>query len=189
MHCCLSYETIKCMTVEEPDGLNTDLRSVELSICSYKLSMPIFTYLISCLVCLVRRDLSIFWATIYRTLDFCASERRLNNTRRHFTCLGVILIRYAQYILALRMRYVRYTLACNARSLSSFEFTRHFESHLARPPPFYMRMQTRRLQMNIPLLLCYTLHVLYSQPIRLIIRVSYHIHIIHQFIELVIVNT
>ena len=29
------------------------------------------------------------------------------------------------------MRYVRYTLACNARSLSWFEFSRHFESHLA----------------------------------------------------------
>ena len=63
---------------------------------------------------------------------------------------------------------VRYTLACNARSFSWFEFARHFESHLARPPPFYMRMQTRRLPINIPLLLCYTVHVLYSQPIRLI---------------------
>ena len=46
---------------------------------------------------------------------------------------------------------------------SRFEFARH----LARPPPFYMRMQTRRLPMNIPLLLCYTVNVLYSQPIRL----------------------
>ena len=38
-----------------------------------------------------------------------------------------------------------YTLACSARSLynySHFEFARHFESHLARPPPFYMRMRT-----------------------------------------------
>ena len=26
---------------------------------------------------------------------------------------------------------------------SGFEFARHFESHLARPPPFYMRMRTR----------------------------------------------
>ena len=40
------------------------------------------------------------------------------------------------HILALRVRYVRYTLACNARSFSWFEFARHFESHLARPPPF-----------------------------------------------------
>ena len=88
-----------------------------------------------------------------------------------FTCLGVIFIRYAQSILVLRVRYVRYTLACNARSFSWFEFARNFEYHLARPPPFYMRMQTRRLPMNIPLLrnyICYTVHVLYSQPIRLI---------------------
>ena len=49
---------------------------------------------------------------------------------------------------------------------SPFEFARHFESHLARPPPFYMRMRTRRLPLNIPLLLCYTVHVLYSQPDR-----------------------
>ena len=25
---------------------------------------------------------------------------------------------------------------------SRFEFARHFESHLARPPPLYMRMRT-----------------------------------------------
>ena len=74
-----------------------------------------------------------------------------------YTCLGVILIHYAQYmhVLALRVRYVRYTLACYARCLSWYEFARHFESHLARPPSFYMRMQTRQLPMNIPLLLCY----------------------------------
>ena len=36
-----------------------------------------------------------------------------------------------------------------------FEFARHFESHLAQPPPFYMRMRTT------------TSDVLYSQPIRL----------------------
>ena len=34
-----------------------------------------------------------------------------------------------------------------------FEFARHFESLLARPPPFYMHMQTGRLPLNIPLLL------------------------------------
>ena len=65
------------------------------------------------------------------------------------------------------MRYVHYTLGCNARSLSSFKFAHHFESQLTRPPPFYMHMQTRRLPMNIPLLLCYTVHLLYSQSIRL----------------------
>ena len=49
---------------------------------------------------------------------------------------------------------------------SHFEFARHFESHLAWPPPFYMHMRTR-FPMNIPLLLCYSVHVLYSQSIRL----------------------
>ena len=48
--------------MEEPNRLNTE-QSVELSICSYKLSMRI-CHLISCLACLVRRDLSIFWAAI-----------------------------------------------------------------------------------------------------------------------------
>ena len=107
-----------------------------------------------------------FSGLLYPTLDFCASERLITHGGI-YTCLGVILIRYDQFILALRVRYIRYTLACNARSFSWFEFARHFESHLARPPPFYMRMQTGRLPMNIPLLLCYTVHVLYSQPIRL----------------------
>ena len=72
--------------------------------------------------------------------------------------------------LALRVRYVRYTLACNAISLSWFEFARHFESHLARPTPFYMRMQTRRLPMNIPLLLCYTVH---AYILNLLFKYSY----------------
>ena len=111
-----------------------------------------------------------FSGLLLPTLDFCTSERRLTCIITHggiFTCLGVIFIRYAQFILVLQVRYVRYTLACNERSFSWFQFARHFESHLARPPPFYMRMQTRRLPMNIPLLLCYTVHVLYSQPIPL----------------------
>ena len=120
----------------------------------------------------MRRDLSVFWAAISDTI-FALANTGLITHGGIYTCLGVMLIRYAQYILALRVRYVRYTLACNARNLSSFEFARHFESHLARPPPFYMRMQTRRLPMNIPLLLCYTVHVLQSQPIRLKFM-SYH---------------
>ena len=114
----------------------------------------------------MRRDLSILWASISHSI-FVLANTGLITHHSIYTCLGAILIRYAQYILALRVRYVRYTLACNARSLSSFEFARHFESHLARPPPFYMRLQTRRLPMNIPLLQCYAAHVLYSQPIRL----------------------
>ena len=40
----------------------------------------LFIYLISCLVC---RVISPFSGLPYRTLAFCASERRLNNTRRH----------------------------------------------------------------------------------------------------------
>ena len=48
-----------------------------------------------------------------------------------------------------------------------FEFARHFESHLAQPPLFICACK-RRLPMNTPLLLCYAVHVLYSQPIHLI---------------------
>ena len=116
----------------------------------------------------MRRDLSIFWAASYIGHSiFELANAGLITHGGIYTCLGVIFIRSAQYRLALQVRYVRYTLACNARSLSLFEFARHFESHLARPTPFYMRMQTRRLPLNIPLLQCYAVHVLYSQPIRL----------------------
>ena len=41
-----------------------------------------------------------------------------------------------------------------------FEFACHFESHLARPPPFYMRMRTTISDEH-------SIVVLYSQPIRL----------------------
>ena len=40
------------------------------------------------------------------------------------------------------MCYVRYTLACCARVCLRFNFAHHFESHLAQPHPFYMRMRT-----------------------------------------------
>ena len=71
-------------------------------------------------------------------------------------------------MLALQVHYVRYTLASALYNVvqevcSRFEFTRHFESHLARPPPFYMRMRTTISDEHQ----CYTVHVLYSQPIRL----------------------
>ena len=66
MHCCLSYETRQVL-VEEPNRLNTELLSVELSICSYKLSMHIYLFNIPCLACLARRGLSIFWAAIFDT--------------------------------------------------------------------------------------------------------------------------
>ena len=49
---------------------------------------------------------------------------------------------------------------------SRFEFARHFESHLARPPPFICACE-QRFPMNIPLSQYYSVHVLYSQPIRL----------------------
>ena len=56
---------MKQVLVEEPNRLNTELLSVELSICSYINILCVFIYLISCLACLVRHDLSIFWAAIY----------------------------------------------------------------------------------------------------------------------------
>ena len=52
---------------------------------------------------------------------------------------------------------------------SRFKFARHFESHLARPPPFYMRMRTTISDEHsiVTMLLSIYIHVLYSQPIRL----------------------
>ena len=164
MHCCLRYETRQVL-VEEPNRLNIlncDLYSCQFVFINFRC---VFIYLISFLPCFPCAPSSIhfFGCYSYLTLEFCAGERRLITQGGICTSLGVILIRYARYILALRVHYVRYTMACSNR----FKFARHFESHLARPPPFYMRMQTRRLPLNIPLLLCYTVHVLYSQPIRL----------------------
>ena len=54
--------------------------------------------IISCLACLLRRDLSIF-LLLYLTLEFCASERRLNNTRGIYTCLGVILLNLPAFLI------------------------------------------------------------------------------------------
>ena len=90
-----------------------------------------------------------FSGLLYLTLEFCACERRLNNTRRHLHVSR-------RYTNPLRLVYTRFAsalcplyagLTCSARSLynnyySHFEFARHFESHLARPPPFYMLMRT-----------------------------------------------
>ena len=104
---------------------------------------------------------------LYLTLEFCAGEHRLNNTRRHLhvsrRCSSVTPGIYL--LCECVMSVIRWLVVQEV--CSHLEFARHFESHLARPPPFYMRMQTRRLPMNIPLLLCYSVHVLYSQPIRL----------------------
>ena len=105
--------------MKEPNPLNTELWSVVLSICSYKLSMPI--YLFNILPCLPCAPWSIHFLGCYiRHSSFALANAGLITHGRICTCLGVILIRYAWYILALRVRYVRYTLACNARSLSSF---------------------------------------------------------------------
>ena len=102
--------------MKEPNPLNTELWSVVLSTCSYKLSMPI--YLFNFLPC---APWSIHFLGCYiRHSSFALANAGLITHGGICTCLGVILIRYARYILALRVRYVRYTLACNARSLSSF---------------------------------------------------------------------
>ena len=89
----------------------------------------------------MRRDLSIFWAAISDS-RVCASERRLNNTRRH-------LLVSRGYTHPLRPVYTRFAGALcllyagfSEVVCSRFEFARHFESHLSRPPPFYMRMRT-----------------------------------------------
>ena len=61
-----------------------------------------------------------------------------------YTCLGVILIGYAPYILTLRVCYSMSVICWLVMQevCSGFEFACHFESHLAQPPPFYMRMRT-----------------------------------------------
>ena len=59
------------------------------------------------------------------------------------TYLGVILILYARYILAFRLPYVRYTLACSARSLYIVVLNLPAILNLIWPShPFYMRMRT-----------------------------------------------
>ena len=109
-----------------------------MSICSYKLSIRIYLLNI-----LPWKPLSIHFLGCYiRYSSFTLANAGLITHGDICTCLGVILIRDARYILALRVRYVRYTLAYSARLEVSFELARHFESHLARPPPFYMRMRT-----------------------------------------------
>ena len=50
---------------------------------------------------------------------------------------------------------------------SRFEFSCHFESHLARPPPFFICACEQRFPMSISLSQCYLVHELYSQPFRL----------------------
>ena len=58
-----------------------------------------------------------FSVLLYPTLEFCASERRLNNTLQHLH-----MSRGYTHPLrpALRVRYVCFMLACNARGLLTF---------------------------------------------------------------------
>ena len=54
---------------------------------------------------------------------------------------------------------------------SCFEFARHFESHLARPPPFYMRMRTMISDEHSIVTMLHSTR-LYSQPIRLSLKLQ-----------------
>ena len=138
---CIAALAMKQVLVEEPNHLNTELWSVELSICSYKLSMHI--YLFNFLPCMPCAPWSIHFLGCYIWhSSFALANTGLITHGRIYTCLGVILIRYAQYILALRVRYVHYTLACNARSLSSFWICPPFWISFGLATPFYMRMLT-----------------------------------------------
>ena len=84
-----------------------------------------------------------FSGLLYLTLEFALANAGLITHGGICSFLGVILIRYAPYILVLRVRYVCYTLPGFSEVVCSrFEFARHFESYLSRPPPFYMRMRT-----------------------------------------------
>ena len=51
-------------------------------------------------------------------------------------------------------------------SCRRFEFARHFESHLARPPSFYMRLRTTIFDEHSVVTMLLS-NVLYSQTIRL----------------------
>ena len=43
-----------------------------------------------------------------------------------------------------------------------FEFARHFESHLARPPPFYMRMRTTTSDEHSIVIMLRSTHIIFS---------------------------
>ena len=97
-----------------------------------------FIYLISCLACLERRDISIFGAAISDT-SFALANAGLITHGGICIRLGVIPIRYAslcECVMSVIRWLVMQEVGCR------FEFARHFESYLARPTPFYMRMRT-----------------------------------------------
>ena len=104
-----------------------------------------------------------FSGLLYLTLEFCASERRLSNKRRHlhvsrrythplrpvYTCfVSALCPLYAQEV-------------CHRLNLPVI-LNLIWPGH----PPFICACK-RRLPINIPLYLHYAVHVLYSRPTRL----------------------
>ena len=111
-----------------------------------------------------------FSGLLYPTLEICAGERWLSNTRWHLHVsrrythpFRSVYTRFASTLCPL---YAYAGLKCKKFVCSCFEFVRHFESHLAWPPPFYMRMRTTISDEHCHNVTQY-IHVLYSQPIRL----------------------
>ena len=93
------------------------------------------------------------------TLEFAVANAGLITHSCICTYLGVILIRYSPYIPPLRVRYVHYMLACKefVVVMNLLAILNHIWSGACE----------QRFTINIPLLLCYAVHVFYSQPIRL----------------------
>ena len=99
-----------------------------------------FIYDFSCLN-LVSVPSTIHFLDCHLALEFCTAYVGLITFGGNCASPGIVFVRYAPYICALQVRYARYTRSPQWRSLLRFEFARHFESHLARPPPFYRRMR------------------------------------------------
>ena len=123
--------------------------------------MIFLTLISSCVPCIIH------FLDCYLALEFCAACG-LNNTQRHlhvsWGCVRPLHSIYMGFASALHPLYI---LPRNEEACLHFEFARHFESHLARLPPF-IRACKRQLPMNILLHVHYTIHVLYSQPTLLI---------------------
>ena len=118
-------------------------RSFRLPFCVYVVInfLCMFIYDFSCLN-LVSVPSTIHFLDCHLALEFCVAYVGLITFGDICASPGVVFVRYAPYICALQVRYARYTRSPQRRSLLRFEFARHFESHLARPPPFYRRMRT-----------------------------------------------
>ena len=113
----------------------------------------------------MRRDLSIS-GLLYPTLEFCAGERRLNNTLRHLH----VSMRYTHPLRPVYTRFASALCPLYAGCLVVQEVVLNLPAilNLIWPghPPFICACE-QRFPMNIPLPQCYSVHVLYSQPIRL----------------------